>query len=148
MTPRSIVRRPVDLLRLQGTTDGERESGPTLVMTLELTNRSPASTFAPLDPAFARDPVPAFDQAFIELPGGRQIAMFRLAIESEWSIDGQAFPSLKPGETAETILVSEPVAMADLQGTMTWHVKLRTAPYRTDVLGVQFTAQDVVDESF
>ena len=74
--------------------------------------------------------------------------MFRLAIESEWSIEGQVFPSLKPGETAETILVSEPVAMADLHGTMTWHVKLRTGPYRTDVLGVQFSVEDVIKKSF
>jgi len=38
--------------------------------------------------------------------------------------------------------------MTDLKGTMTWHLKLRTAPYRTDVLGVRFTAQDVIDRSF
>src|SRR5271166_2182425 len=99
-------------------------------MTLELANRSTSSTFAPLDPAIVRDTVPAVDQSFIEVPGGRRIAMFRLAIESEWSIQGQVFRALKPGETVETILVSEPIPLADLEGTMTWHVKLRTAPFR------------------
>src|SRR5271166_2753260 len=117
-------------------------------MTLELANRSTSSTFAPLDPAIVRDTVSAVDQSFIEVPGGRRIAMFRLAIESEWSIQDQVFPVLQPGETGETVLVSEPVAMADLKGTMTWHVKLRTAPYRTDVLGVRFTAQQVIDRSY
>ena len=148
VTPRAITRRPVYLLRLEGAAEGERESPPVLVMTLELANRSIASSFAPLDPAIVRDPLPTVDQSFIELPSDRRIAMFRLAIESEWSIQDQAFPTLNPGDSAETIVVSEPVAMSDLAGTMTWHVKLRTAPYRTDVLGVQFTAQDVVDGSF
>ncbi|HMF38797.1 MAG TPA: hypothetical protein VKF17_19335 [Isosphaeraceae bacterium] len=74
--------------------------------------------------------------------------MFRLAIESEWSIQEQVFPALQPGQTVETILVSEPVAMADLKGTMIWHAKLRTAPYRTDVLEVRFSVQDVIDGSF
>jgi len=34
-----------------------------------------------------------------------------------------------------------------LKGIMTWHVKLRTAPYRTDVLGVRFIAEQVANES-
>ncbi len=147
VTPRSIARRSVRLLRLQGTAKGRRVSSPTLVMTLVLANRSTSSTFAPLDPAIVRDPVPAVDQSFIEVPGGRRIAMFRLAMESEWSIRNQDFPALEPGELADTILVSEPVAMSDLTGTMIWHVKLRTAPYRTDVLGVRFMAEQVANES-
>jgi hypothetical protein len=145
--PRSIARRSVEFVRLQGTAEGEHEESPTLVLTLELANRSTGSTFAPLDPAIVRDTVPAVDQSFIEVPGGRRIAMFRLALESEWSIREQVFQSLKPGETVETVLVSEPVAMADLKGTMTWHVKLRTAPFRTDVLGVRFMAEQVANES-
>ncbi|MGZ3469500.1 MAG: hypothetical protein ACXWO1_06805 [Isosphaeraceae bacterium] len=147
VTPRSIARRSVRLLRLQGTAKGRRVSSPTLVMILELANRSTSSTCAPLDPAIVRDPVPAVDQSFIEVPGGRRIAMFRMAIESEWSIRNQDFPALEPGELADTILVSEPVAMSDLTGTMIWHVKLRTAPYRTDVLGVRFMAEQVANES-
>ncbi len=148
VTAHSVVRRPVKLLRLEGTADEERESPPVLVLTLGLTNRSSRNTFAPLDPSMVRDPVPAVDQSYIELPGGRRISMFRLAVESEWSIHDQVFPSLKPGETAETILVSEPVTMSELTTTMTWHVKLRTAPYRTEVLGVRFTPRDVENESF
>ena len=116
-------------------------------MTLELANRSTSSTFAPLDPAIVRDPAPAVDQSFIEVPGGRRIAMFRLAMESEWSIRNQVFPTLQPDEPVATILVSEPVATADLKGTMTWHVRIRTGPYRTDMLGVRFMAEQVANES-
>ena len=143
LTPRLIVRRPVRLLRLQGKAKGRRLSSPTLVMTLEMANRSISSTFAPLDPTIIRDPMPAVDQSFIELPGERQIAMFRLATDSEWLIQDQNFPTLQPGETIETILVSEPVELADLNGSMIWHVKLRTAPFRTDVLGVSFSADQI-----
>jgi hypothetical protein len=134
-------------LRLQGKAEGDRVSAPALVMTLELANRSTSSTFAPLDPAIIRDPTPAVDQSLIEFPGDRQLAMFRLATDSEWLIENQDFSTLRPGETLETILVSEPVEMAALKGSMIWHVKLRTAPFRTDVLGVRFTPDQVNHES-
>jgi hypothetical protein len=71
--------------------------------------------------------------------------MFRLAVESEWSIDGQSFPSLKPGETAETIVVSEPVRVSELSGPLIWHVKLRTSDFQSDVVGIRFTADNVID---
>ena len=68
-------------------------------MTLELANRSTASTFAPLDPGIVRESVPAVDQSFIEVPGRRRIAMFQLAMESEWSIRDQVFPGPGTGRT-------------------------------------------------
>ena len=71
--------------------------------------------------------------------------MFRLAPESEWSLRDQVFPNLMPGESAETIVVSEPVPDNLPGGTLTWHVKLRTGTYQTDVLGVRFTVLDVED---
>jgi len=54
------------------------------------------------------------------------------------------FP-LKPGAKTDTIVVSEPVPLADLAGPVIWHVKLRTGTYQTDVVGVRFTAEDVRD---
>jgi hypothetical protein len=147
VTPRSIARRPVALLRLQGEADDQRESSPVLVLSMELANRSASSAFAPLDISLVRDSIPTVDQSFIDVPGGRHIAMFRLAVESEWSIQDQVLPTLQPGETAQTIVVSEPVEMTGLTGTMTWHVKVRTAPFRTDVLGVRFTSDQVANET-
>jgi hypothetical protein len=145
ITPRSIVRRGLELVRLEGATGDRREGSPSLVLEMSLINRSGAQGLAPLEPAFVRDSNIAVDQAFIENPGGRRISMFRLATESEWSIEGQVFPTLGPGEGTDTILVSEPVQVHELSGALIWHVKLRTSVFQTDVVGVRFTPQDVVD---
>jgi hypothetical protein len=145
VTPRWIVLRAVELTRLEGTTGEQRESPSSLVLTLQLTNRSPGLSLTPLDPAFVRESGAAIDHSYIETAGGARIGMFRLAPESEWSLRDQAFPHLGPGESAETLVVSEPVFF-DLQGgVLTWHVKLRTRPYQTDVVGIRFRASDVQD---
>jgi hypothetical protein len=145
VTPRSIVRRELELVHLEGTSGERREAAPALVLTLGLRNRSGTQAFAPLDPALVRDTSLAVDQSFIERQGGQKISMFRLATESEWSIDGQAFPTLKPGETAETLVVSEPVRLSDLSSPLIWHVKLRTSAFQTNVVGIRFRPEDVVD---
>jgi hypothetical protein len=143
LTPLSIAHRSVYLYRLGGATGEERESQDSLVMTLRLTNRSETGALAPLDRSFIRDSGTAEDQSYLELTDDRRIPMFRLAAESEWSIQNQEFPVLKPGETSETIVVSEPVPPARLAGRLTWRLKLRTRTYQTDVAGVRFSAGDV-----
>jgi hypothetical protein len=143
VTPRIITRRPVSLVRLDGTRRGTRRVQGALVLRLEFMNLSPDRSFSPIDLAFVRDSSLADDQSFIETSDGRRISMYRLATESEWSIWEQTFPRLNPGESAETIVVSVPVERKDLTGTLTWHVKLRTSTYQTDVLGVRFTARDL-----
>ena len=49
----------------------------------------------------------------------------------------------KPGESVETLIASEPGAADRLTDEMTWRVRFRIGPYRTDVLGVRFTRSDV-----
>jgi hypothetical protein len=143
--PRSITRRQVELIRLDGVTGEQRESPDSLVLTLELTNRSAGLSLTPLDPVLVRESGSATDHSYIEAPGGRRIGIFRLAPESEWSLQDQVFPSLKPGASAETIVVSEPVTTDLPSGLLTWHVKLRTRTYQTDVVGVRFRDSDVQD---
>jgi len=141
--PGVIARRSVDLVRLDGFTGETREVESVLVLSLRLTNRSAHAAISPLEPAFVRDPSQGDDRSFLETGDGRRISMLRLATESEWSISDQHFPMLKPGEAADTIIVTEPVQPGDLAGTLTWHVKLRTGTYQTDVVGVRFKAADV-----
>ena len=71
------------------------------------------------------------------------MSLFPLAIDSEWLIQGQKFPVLKPGETAATMVASESITDDRLTREMIWRVRLRTGPYRTDVLAVRFTKDDV-----
>jgi hypothetical protein len=143
--PRSIVHRAVALTRLEGSTGEQRESPSSLVLTLQLTNRAAGLSLTPLDPAFVREAGAAIDHSCIETAGGPRIGMFRLAPESEWSLQDQIFPHLRPGESAETLVVSEPIYTELPKGWLTWHVKLRTRPYQTDVVGIQFRASDVED---
>jgi hypothetical protein len=145
LRPLSIMHRPVYLYRLEGATGEERERQDSLVLTLRLTNRSETRAFAPLDRSFIRDTGAAEDHTYIESSDGRRIPMFQLAAESEWSIQDQEFPVLKPGQTAETIIVSEPVPSTRLSGRLTWRVKLRTRTYQTNVAGVRFSASDVAE---
>ncbi len=142
---RSVTRRSVDLVRLDGFTGETRQVEGVLVLSLVLANRSADQPLHPLEPSFVRDSSQADDQSFLETADGRRISTLHLATESEWSVADQHFPTLQPGEAAETIVVSEPVQPGDLSGTLTWHVKLRTGTYQTDVLGVRFTAADVRD---
>jgi hypothetical protein len=146
--PFSIVRRQVDLVRLDGTTGEYRGSPDALVLSVRLTNHSKTDELTPLDPTFVRELGSSADESFIELSSDRRVAMFHLAPESEWSIQDQAFPTLKPGESAETIIVSEPVRLSELPGPLTWRIRLRTSTFQTDVIGVRFSATDIVDEAW
>ena len=58
--------------------------------------------------------------------------MFPLAVESEWSIVGQEFRELKPGESYETVVVSAPDALDHVAPEMTWRLRLRTDINQTD----------------
>jgi hypothetical protein len=148
VTPRFISRREIELVRLDGATGETRQVEDVLVLSLRFSNRSQEQVLTPLEPAFVRDSSPRDDHSYIETSSGRRIAMYPLAPESEWSIKDQLFPTLNPGQRGETIVVSEPVRASDLAGPKTWHVKLRTGNYQTDVLGIRFSAEDVTDHGF
>ena len=69
--------------------------------------------------------------------------MFALAVESEWSIVGQVFRELKPGEAFETLVVTVPNALSQKTDEMTWRIRLRTDINHTDDLGVRFHADQI-----
>jgi hypothetical protein len=144
VTPRAVTYAPVELVRL-AEEDSRREADPALILTLEIKNHSSGYSFAPLDGPLVRDVSPGDDQPCLELPGGRRIALFRLAPESEWSILGQDFPTLGPGGSGQTTLVTEPLSLRDLSDPLIWRVKLRISPFQTDVLGVRFKRPDIQD---
>jgi hypothetical protein len=116
-----------------------RDGGPgALFLRVRLTNRSPDATFAPLEPAFVREPDRGRPESFLESPSGERIDTFPLPQASEWSIHGQTFRELRPGESFETVLVSAPESAARFAPEMTWRVRLRTGPEpgRTEFVGV------------
>jgi len=143
ITPLAIESAPVELTRRVDPADFRHEDADSLFLRLKLTNISNDQAFAPLDRALIRDQASPLDRSQIAGSDGGTISLFPLAVDSEWVIEGQEFPVLKPGETAETLVASEGVTDNRLAAEMTWRVRLRTGPYQTDVLAVPFTKDDI-----
>jgi hypothetical protein len=147
VTPMAIVVTRLDLVRSIDPADWRREKSASLVLSLKLKNISTDDTFAPLEPRFVREQTSTPDRSTIATSLGQGINLFPLAVDSEWSIVGQEFTVLMPGESVETLIASEPGTAGRLTDQMTWHVRLRIGQYRTDVLGVRFSKDDIEDES-
>ncbi len=147
VTPLEIDFSPVELIRKFDTDDYRhdyrREESSSLILKLRLTNVSTDHQFAPLDRLLIRDQNSPLDRTYIATADSGKIGLFPLAVDTEWSVPGQSFPVLKSRETVDTLLASEPVTEDRLQGEMTWRIRLRVGPYRTDLLGVRFSKSDL-----
>ncbi len=143
VTPLEIDLTPVELVRSIDPEDYRREESGSLMLKLRLTNVSGDHQFAPLDRLLIRGQNSPLDRSYIASSGPGKIRLFPLALDSEWAILGQSFPVLKSGESVETLVASEPVTEDRLQGELTWRIRLRVGPYRTDVLGVRFTRSNL-----
>jgi hypothetical protein len=143
ITPLAVVAIPLELIRSIEPSDYRREEEESLVLRLRLTNVSKRRSFVPLDAYLVRERgLRAYDP-FLATAEGPNIRFYPLAIDSEWSIVGQEFPKLDPGDTTESIVATEPGSTHRLAGEMTWRVRLRTGVYRSDMLGVRFNKDQV-----
>jgi hypothetical protein len=123
-----------------------RDGGPgALFLHIRLTNTSSDAAFAPLEAAFVREPDRGRPESFLESPTGERIDTYPLPQASEWTIVGQSFRELQPGESFETVLVSTAESAARFGPEMTWRVRLRTdpAPGRTEMVGVRIRSSEV-----
>ncbi|HZW31395.1 MAG TPA: hypothetical protein VFF52_11845, partial [Isosphaeraceae bacterium] len=143
VTPLAVVATRLELIRAIEPPKYRRENEESLVLRLRLTNVSKRRSLVPLDVYLVRERSLRPYDPFIATSEGPSIRLYPLAIESEWSIVGQDFPRLDPGDTAETIIAAEPGSAHRLAGEMTWRVRLRTGVYRTDLLGVRFNKDQV-----
>jgi hypothetical protein len=143
VTPIEVVVNRLDLIRSVEPHKWRREDSDSVILRLRLTNASRDQSFAPLELAFVREQSSPLDRSSITTKEGKIIGLFPLAIDSEWSIEGQEFPVLKPGDSTETLIASELGAADRLTSEMTWRVRLRIGPYKTDMIGVRFHKDDV-----
>ena len=143
VTPLEVVVTQLELARSIEPFKSRREDSESVVLRLRLTNVSHDQSFAPLERAFVREQSSPLDRSSIETKEGKLIGLFPLAVDSEWSIAGQEFPVLKPGDSTETLIASEHGAADRLTSDMTWRVRLRIGPYKTDMIGVRFHKDDV-----
>jgi len=147
VTPIEVRRQDVSLQRtnLEGKIQRRDGGKGAFVLNLRLRNTSADTVFAPLDQAFVRERSTGVVDTFIEAADGGKIYPYPLAVESEWSIAGQDFAELRPGESRVVAVASVPDAPVDDRGTLTWRVRLRTGIDRTDVIGVPW--QDAAGSS-
>jgi hypothetical protein len=138
VTPVSVELAPVELVRTIEPADYHLDEVSSLILRLKLTNVSKEHELKPLVRSLIRDGSSPADRSFITTPDGGKIELYPLAEESEWVISGQEFRALKPGESVTTLVASKPVTEDLLRDEMTWRVRLRIGPYRTDMLGVRF----------
>lgn len=144
VTPVSVEAGPVVLEREFQGKETKQGGDNALKLRLRIKNTSNDLVLAPFDEAFVRDRTNADPDSYVEgAVGDTKIALFPLALESEWSIRGQQFRELKPGEEMETDVVTVPDAVAKIGDDMTWRIRLRTDINHTDDLGVK-TPRDSV----
>lgn len=143
VTPLSIVKGLVELERTDQ--DGEVElsdGGEALRLAVRFRNLSRDQAYAPLDPAFLRQSDSGQTESFIET-GGAPIELYPLALASEMAIVGQAFEAIAPGQTAESVVVSDREPMNRLLPPLVWRLKLRVGPDQTALIGVRFSLREV-----
>jgi hypothetical protein len=142
VTPLTVISTPVELVRSIEPNKRRREE-ECLVLRLKFTNVSKEHTFAPLALNLVRERGLRPHEPYIATSEGSSIRLFPLAVDSEWAIVGQEFTTLQPGGAVETFVVAEPGSGQNLPPEMTWRVRVRTGVYRTDMLGVPFSKDEV-----
>ncbi|GIW88964.1 MAG: hypothetical protein KatS3mg108_3288 [Isosphaeraceae bacterium] len=121
----------------------QRDGGPdALWLRLRLRNLSETTPLTPIDPEFIRHPDQGYPDSLIQTDRA-PLLVFPLAVSSEWTIDGQHFPQLQPGEEADVWLVSEPQARHRLSPRMLWRLRVRSTTNRTALIGIEFSSADV-----
>ena len=143
VTPLGVFALPLELIRAIQPAEYRQENEESLVLQLKITSTLKFRAFAPLDATLVRDRGLRPQDPYVVTSDQETIRLFALAVDSEWSIRGQEFPVLQLGESAVTIVAAEPGSAGRLAPEMTWRVRVRTGVYRTDMIGVPFTRDDV-----
>ena len=144
ITPLELREGPVELERTLAERKTRQGGKHALKLKIRFRNASQSAIFAPLDEGFIRERLRADPESFIESASGESIiAMFPLAVDSEWSITGQEFRELRPSESFESLIVSEPKAMDKLAPEMVWRIHLRTGIDQLGDFGLTFRPADI-----
>jgi hypothetical protein len=147
VTPVSLTSGSVTLRRIIMSSEQRRAGAGALKLRLRLRNVSRDLVFFPLDETFLREREGGGFDTWIDAEQGPSIEMYPLAPASEWSIVGQEFRKLKPGEAYETLIVSVPDALERTSPEMTWRIRLRTGIDQTDVVGVRVRDSEIRPEA-
>ncbi len=138
--PIAIERKNLLLERVNMAGKTEKRDGGkrALLLRVRLTNLSTDQIFAPVDPAFVRVHADSVLDTLLEMDDGRKIYPDPLAVDSEWTVAGESFADLRPGQSREVGFMTEANAPPDVERQVgTWRIKLRTGLDSTAVIGVR-----------
>ena len=140
VTPIEVKREDVALERSNVYAKPEKKAGgkKAIFLRLRLRNLTKDTVFAPLDQAYLRERGKQVVDTFLQAGVDDRIYPYPLAVESEWSIVGQDFSELRPGESRVVAVVSAPEVPQDVSSPLTWRVRLRTGIGRTNTIGIRF----------
>lgn len=140
ITPLEIATGRVDLEHIDpdGVPEYRYGGEGVLRLRLRLKNTSGDATFAPFEPRTLRQPDRGPPESFLETDDGGRAENYPLPLASEWSIVGQRFDPLPPGEAGETVIVSAEDALPRIDSSATWRFRIRTGPDDTALIGVRF----------
>ncbi len=143
--PLEIVETRVRLVHtILGGDDERRDEGEqALALKLLIRNASDDVELYPLDESLVRDHERALPDSFIESEDGERVYLYSLAPQSEWSIEGQDFRMLKPGESYEIELVTTPKALEKLKRPGVWRFRIRTDLEKTELMAVRFQPTNI-----
>ena len=140
--PLAVERKNLTLERVNFAGKTERRDGgkQAVLLRVRLQNCSTDRVFAPVDPAFVRGRSDDVYETLLVLDDGRKIYPDPLAVSSEWTVAGESFADLRPGETREVTFATEPNAPAGIENQRgVWRIKLRTGTETRP--GVETTAE-------
>jgi hypothetical protein len=143
VTPLGVAAGPVRLKRELNPFEARLGGKDALLLKLRLRNRTNETILVPLDEAFLRTRDRGIRDSFIEVGPKQIIEMYPLALASEWSVVGQDFRELGPGEAYETLIASAPGALGRVGREMTWRLRLRTDVSQSQAVGIRFRDQDI-----
>ena len=144
VTPVEVRNRPVRLVRAgsESRGSGRTEPGDALQLRLRIKNAS-ESPIAPLDATLVRAPEFGPPETFLETGRGDRIDPYPLAVASEWAISGQPLGALGPGESRETLIVSEKDVADRLDDPLTWRIPIRVSAGKVESIGVRFRSGEI-----
>jgi hypothetical protein len=146
VTPLEIKAGPVMLRREINAAETRKGGDNALSLRLRMKNVSTDALIVPLDEAFLRERGRGIRDSFLETGPIQQVEMFPLAVVSEWSIVGQEFRGLRPGESYESLVVTAPDAVARVAPETTWRIRLRTDVNQNETIGVRFGEKEIAPE--
>jgi hypothetical protein len=145
ITPQSIEVGKVTLRhdRVDGSIEFKGAGVDAIWLNLTIKNKSEVLVFTPIDERLVRQPDRRLPDSFLQNGDGERIYTFPLPIRSEWAITHQLFPSLRPGECADVLVVSDVDALRRVHGPMAWRLKVHAEPDKTEEFEVTFDGSEV-----